>query len=139
LVFAPIVTPEDHAQRLPAADLFLDTVPYSAGATASQTLRAGVPILALYGSTYVGRMSTSLLHAVGLPELVCTDLAQYEDRAVQLATDSAAYRAIRQRVRAGAQRLPPAARFARDLERAFERMWATWAAGRKPGPIALNP
>ena len=46
LEFAPVIAPQAHLARLPAADLFPDCFPYSAGATAGQCVGQGVPLIA---------------------------------------------------------------------------------------------
>jgi predicted O-linked N-acetylglucosamine transferase (SPINDLY family) len=84
LVFAPRVSPADYLARFQLADLVLDTFPYNAGTTASDVLWAGVPIMTLSGRSYISRMCGSLLHAVGLPDLVTYTLADYERLAVQI-------------------------------------------------------
>ena len=63
LVFAPRRADAGHLARLGLADLFLDTLPYNAGATASDALWAGLPVLTCAGKTYVGRMAGALLTA----------------------------------------------------------------------------
>ena len=69
-MFAGRVPPEDHLARHRLADLFLDTLPYNAHTTASDALWAGLPVLTCLGGPSPGRVAASLLHAVGLPELV---------------------------------------------------------------------
>ena len=71
---------EDHLARLSLADLFLDTLPYNAHATASDALWVGVPVLTVAGASFPGRVATSLLHAVGMADLVAPSLAAYEAR-----------------------------------------------------------
>ncbi|MCC7325251.1 MAG: tetratricopeptide repeat protein [Burkholderiales bacterium] len=71
------------------ADLFLDTWPYNAHTTASDALWAGCPLLTAPGATYASRVAASLLHAVGLPELVMESTRAYVDAAVALARDRA--------------------------------------------------
>ena len=78
LVFAPRLSIEEHVSRLQCSDLFLDTLPYNAHTTASDALWAGVPIVTCPGRSFQARVAGSLLHAVGLPELVATSLADYE-------------------------------------------------------------
>jgi len=56
----PVSLPEHHARQR-AADLFLDTMPFNAGATASSSLRVGLPILICAGDTFSARMGASLL------------------------------------------------------------------------------
>ena len=48
------------------AGLFLDTLPYNAGATASDMLWSGLPVLTRIGDTFVGRMAASLLNSIRL-------------------------------------------------------------------------
>src|SRR5262249_19789106 len=76
---------EDHLARLQLADLFLDTLPYNAHATAAHALWAGLPVLTCRGRAFAARVGASLLTTVGLPELITDDLAQYESLAIQLA------------------------------------------------------
>lgn len=85
LVFAPRVRHDQHLARLARADLFLDTAPCNAHTTASDALWAGLPLLTCTGQTFAGRVATSLLHAVGLPELICDSMRHYEQRAIALA------------------------------------------------------
>jgi predicted O-linked N-acetylglucosamine transferase (SPINDLY family) len=74
LVFAGRLPPEDHLARHRLADLFLDTLPYNAHTTASDALWAGLPLVSCRGETFAGRVSASLLDAIGLPELVTGSL-----------------------------------------------------------------
>ncbi len=84
LILAPRVAPADYLARFQLADLMLDTFPYNAGTTASDALWMGLPIVTWSGRSYISRMAGSLLHAVGLPDLVTNSLADYERLAVQL-------------------------------------------------------
>ncbi len=140
LVFARFVPRPDHLRRHRAADLFLDTLLYNAAATASLALQAGLPVLTCPGDTFASRVGASLLHAVGLPELVAADVADYERRAVELARDAGAMRQVRERL---AERIPTAplfdtARFVRNLERAYHAMWANYETGAGPGTITVS-
>ena len=67
--------------------MFLDTLPVNAHTTASDALWAGLPVLTCLGGVFAGRVAASLLHAVGMPDLVAADLQEYESKAYQLATD----------------------------------------------------
>jgi hypothetical protein len=66
------------------ADLMLDTFPFNAGTTASDALWMGLPIVTRAGRTYISRMAGSLLTAVGLPDLITDNLADYERLAITL-------------------------------------------------------
>jgi protein O-GlcNAc transferase len=71
LVFASRVpSTADRLARYQHANLFLDTLPYSADATANDALWAGVPVLTCAGKAFAGRDAAGVLRAVGLPELI---------------------------------------------------------------------
>ncbi|HEY6354814.1 MAG TPA: hypothetical protein VIY30_10015 [Burkholderiaceae bacterium] len=140
LAFAPRLPADQHLSRLAAADLFLDTWPCNAHTTASEALWAGVPPVTLIGETFAQRVAASLLHASGMPELVCHDVAHYEHTIVQLATQPAQREALRARLvaqRAG-HPLFDGVRFARDIEALFERMWVRSLAGLPPEHLAAQ-
>ena len=82
------------------ANLFLDTWPYNAHTTASDALWAGCPVLTWLGETFAGRVAASLLTAVGLPELVMTDMRAYVAKAIELGTDADALEPYRQHLAA---------------------------------------
>ena len=65
------------------ADVFLDTFPFNGGATASDALSMGVPVVTCSGDAFAARMAGSLLHAIGLPGLVTDSLEAYEALAAQ--------------------------------------------------------
>lgn len=124
LVFSPRVHYADHLARFRLADLFLDTLPFNAGTTASDALWAGVPVLTCVGEAFAARMAGSLLDAVGLPELITHNLQDYEALAIDLAKNPLRLSAIRQRLqdnRANSS-LFNTASFTKHLEEAYLRM-----------------
>lgn len=92
LIFAPRVSTAEHLARHAQADIFLDSFPYNAHTTASDALWMGMPVVTLEGRSFASRVAASLLHAVGLPELVTSTQEGYETLAIRLARD-AEYRA----------------------------------------------
>jgi predicted O-linked N-acetylglucosamine transferase (SPINDLY family) len=141
LVFAPRVRTPDHVARQRLADLFLDTLPYNAHTTASEALWVGLPVLTLRGATFAGRVAASLLHAIGLPELVTETLEDYEAQALRLATRPEALADLRQKLAANRATHPlfDTPRFARHIESAFRRMWEIWVAGEAPQAFGVAP
>jgi protein O-GlcNAc transferase len=85
LVFAKSRPYPEHLARLPLADLYLDTLPFNGGATTSDALWAGVPVVTCAGRSFAARMSGSLLRALEMPELITDTLQDYEQLALQLA------------------------------------------------------
>jgi predicted O-linked N-acetylglucosamine transferase (SPINDLY family) len=84
LVFATRTSAANYLARLKLADLFLDTFPYNAGTTANDALWVSCPVLTRSGKSFVSRMAGSLLMAVGLPQLITTNQADYEHLAVRI-------------------------------------------------------
>jgi len=138
LVFAE-PAPLDEAERCRAADLFLDTLPFNAGARAADALWAGLPLLTCSGLSHAGRVGGSQLHAAGLPELVTDNLDDYEDTAVRLALAPRKLAALRRRLidnRDGCA-LFDTPRLARNLEQLYRRV-ARGALKRRAGKRAAD-
>jgi predicted O-linked N-acetylglucosamine transferase (SPINDLY family) len=125
---------EDHLARHRLADLFLDTLPYNAHTTAGDALWSGLPVLTCAGEAFAGRVAASLLHAVGLPELVTTNLGDYEALALKLAADPSLLRSLRDRLaeNRATSALFDAGRFRRHIEAAYTQMWDIWRRGESP-------
>lgn len=132
LVFGERLSVPDYLARYCEADLFLDTLPFNAGTTASDALWAGLPLLTCAGEVFASRMGASLLTGLGLPELVTGNLAEYEARAIALATNPAMLADIRQRLSANRSTsiVFDTAYFTRKLEAAYQQMFALQQAGR---------
>ena len=122
------------------ADLFLDTLPYNAGATANDALWAGLPLVTCSGDTYTGRMAGSLLRAIGLPDLITSSPAEYEALALHLATEPGLLANVRQRLSRNRATMPlfDIARYTRHLEAAYCRMRETWLRGEPPQAFAVE-
>src|SRR5437764_8592661 len=125
LVFAPRIALPEHLARHVHADLFLDTTPYNAGTTANDALFMGVPVLTCAGETLASRVAGSQLHAIGLPELVTTTLADYQTRALELAREPERLTQIRHRLAAHRSTYPlfDMARFTRALDDLLHAAW----------------
>ena len=121
LLYAEEVPIEIHLARHALADLFLDTLPYNAHATAADALYAGLPVLTCKGSAFAGRVAASLLMAAGLPELIAADLAEYESRALELARDPKQLFQLREKLKLNraTMALFDADGFRRGIEHAF--------------------
>lgn len=126
LVFAGRVQPEDYLARLAVADLFLDAYPFNGGTTANDALWMGLPVLTRSGRTFASRMAGALLTAAGLPELITSDLAAYEARAVALARDPGEMQRLRNHLQATRAQgvLFDTPRFVRALEAELQRLAA---------------
>ena len=140
LVFSPPANEySDYLARYKVADLFLDTLPFNAGATASDALWAGLPLLTCSGETYTARMAGSLLHAIGVPELITTTLEGYEQTAVDLARHPDKLANIRRKLEANRLTAPlfDTKRLTRHIEAAYAAMYERHQAGLPPDHIVV--
>jgi len=137
LIFAERLPKEHHLRRLTLADLALDTRVVNGAATTSDALWAGVPVVALQGEHFASRMSSSILSAVGLPELVTRNIQEYKQLAISLANDRDALSAVRNRLAENRKNktLFDTPGYVHNLEKAFKKIWKNYNEGQKPVSI----
>jgi predicted O-linked N-acetylglucosamine transferase (SPINDLY family) len=124
IVFTKVVSYEEHLARLSLADVGLDTYPYNGHTTTSEQLWAGLPVLTMKGQHFASRVSESLLNAIGVPELIAKDEADYLKQAVALYENPERVKALRARLEENRLVMPlfDAERFCRHLEAGYEMM-----------------
>ncbi len=134
LVFCGRVPYPAYLARYRAADLFLDTLPYNGGATVSDALWAGLPVLTCAGEGFAARVAASLLTAVGLPELIATTPRQYEDTAVALASEPHRLAFLKDRLHRNRLSKPlfDTELFTRHLENGYRRIYERSQQGLGP-------
>jgi predicted O-linked N-acetylglucosamine transferase (SPINDLY family) len=139
--FAPFCKLDEHLARQRLGDLFIDSLPYNAHTTASDALWAGLPVVTCRGTAFPGRVATSLLSALGMPELITENLADYEALAVSLAKDKAKLAAIRAKLDQNRRSKPlfNTARFTWHIEAAFTTMQQRLADDLSPESFAVEP
>jgi len=130
---------EDHLARHRLADLFIDTYHCNAHTTASDALWAGLPVLTCSGRTFASRVAGSLLHAIGLSELVTHSLADYEKLALDLARNPARLVGLKQTLARNRASHPlfDAARLTRHIEAAYVTMWERQQRGEPPDDFTV--
>jgi len=113
--------------------------------------RSGSPARHLNGLSFSGAgrrlravlllVGASLLHAVGLPELVERSPGEYEALALGLARNADALAALKAKLMHNRDTCPlfDTARFARNLEAAFTTMWKRQQQGKRPDHFAVGP
>jgi predicted O-linked N-acetylglucosamine transferase (SPINDLY family) len=142
LVFAEHMSSlPDHLARQALGDLFLDTLPYNAHATAMDALWAGLPVLTRVGDGFAGRVAASLLETIRLPELIVATPEQYEDAAVELATDPERLATIRRTLSQNKIGTPlfDTRLFTRHLESAYVAVQDRYRAGSSADHIGVIP
>jgi len=107
-------------------DIVLDTIPFPGGTTTAEALWMGVPTITLSGNTMVSRQGVSMLRCVGLDDWVAHDQGEYVRLAQEKVVATAALSILRTELRARALASPlfDGPRFAKNLEIAFEGMYA---------------
>lgn len=139
LIFSDKLPRDEHLARLRLADLVLDTRICNGHTTTSDALWVGVPVVTLRGRHFASRVSSSLLAAIGLTELVTQSLGEYEALALQLARDARALDAIRRKLAKNRRTKPlfDTPRFVTNLENAYKQMFGIFMEGQAPRIIEV--
>lgn len=139
LIFAPRVDKDIHLERIGLADLGIDTRIYTGHTTTSDALWAGLPVVALRGRHFASRVSASILHAVGLADLLVDRLDEYAQLTTELARSPFLLNRLRHRLSEYRATAPlfDTLRFTRHLEAAFIEMWRRHVNGQPPAPIRI--
>jgi protein O-GlcNAc transferase len=141
LVFTPRLPYADYLARCRLADIFLDTLPYNGSTTVSDALWMGLPVVSCTGTAAVSRVSGSLLHAIGIPELVTSSLDEYEALALKLARDATLLSGIKANLARNRDTYPlfNSTRYTRHLEAAYTTMWELYQRGESPRSFSVAP
>lgn len=140
LIFGQRLSAPEYLARCRVADLFLDTLPYNGGTTASDALWAGLPVLTCMGESFPSRVAASLLKALHLPDLIATTQKQYESLAVEFATNPQRLSDIRQKLDKNKRTTPlfNSQLFTRHLEDAYTQMYERYQRDLPPEHIHVN-
>ena len=137
LIFAKALPHAEHLSRLRLADLFLDTFNYNAHSTASDALWAGLPVVTKLGEGFASRVAGSLLHAIGVSELVTENEQDYESLALHLARNPDVLLTIKKKIKANRLSHPlfDTERYTKDLETGYAKAYQNYYDGHLPKTI----
>jgi protein O-GlcNAc transferase len=140
LVFSGFLPKNLHLKRLALTDIALDTFTYNGHTTTSDALWSGVPVVALKGKHFASRVSSSLLKAIGLPELITNTSKEYENLAVALAKDPDKLKTLKEKLKVNHDKYPlfNTALFTKNLEKAYKGIWKDYLSGKKPRMIEIE-
>lgn len=118
-------------ERYHLIDIALDPFPYNGGTTTAEALWMGVPVICKRGDRFLSNVGNSILNAAGYGEWVGEDDAEYQEIAVNLASDFAHLASVRQSLRPLLLQsaFMDAPRFAANLERVLRQAWVRWCRG----------
>ena len=124
ILFAERLPVKEHLKRVKFIDLFLDTFPYNAHTTASEAIRAGVPILTLKGKSFPSRVASSILTNVGLEKLIFSNLEDYETEAISLAKNYKEIESLKKHLTQdkNLSKLFDSKAFTKDLEKIYKKI-----------------
>jgi predicted O-linked N-acetylglucosamine transferase (SPINDLY family) len=140
IIFGKRLPKAEYLARYKLCDLFLDTFPYNAGTTASDALWAGLPIITMMGESFASRLAASLLNAIELPELITSTRKEYEDLAVELATnpERLAYIKNKLSVNRCTTQLFNTPLFVKHIEAAYKIMYERFQEGIPPEHLYIH-
>ena len=131
LVFAKRMKLDQHLLRHNLADLFIDTSPYNAHTTANDSLWSGLPVLTFLGKTFPGRVSASLLQALGMSELIALNQEDYEKKAIELGNNRKKVEQLKLKLKENKNTQPlfNINMYSRDLEKLFLKSYNNYISG----------
>lgn len=121
IIFSKKLPLDEHLARHRLADLFLDTFPYCAHTTASDSLWSGLPLITKVGNTFASRVAASLLKAISLDELITTSDEEYINLATGLANNPKKLNLIKNKLNENIKTKPlfDTKRFTKNLETGY--------------------
>uniref|UniRef100_A0A0D9VG28 Probable UDP-N-acetylglucosamine--peptide N-acetylglucosaminyltransferase SPINDLY n=1 Tax=Leersia perrieri TaxID=77586 RepID=A0A0D9VG28_9ORYZ len=141
IIFTDVAMKNEHIRRSALADLFLDTPLCNAHTTGTDILWAGLPMITLPLEKMATRVAGSLCLATGLgEEMIVSSMKEYEDRAVDLALNPAKLQALTNKLKEVRMTCPlfDTARWVRNLERAYYKMWNLYCSGHHREPFKVR-
>ena len=140
LVFSKRTTHENYLAQFKHADVYLDTFVYNAGATASNALLMGVPVITKIGKSYTARMASSLLRSIDLSELITTSPEDYEKLAFELSTNPEKLKKIKNKLAVNRIKKPlfNTEMFTLYFEKGLEQIYDNYIKGKDPQNIYVN-
>ena len=139
LIFANYVSPDKHLSRLKVVDLVLDTFPYNAHTTCSDSLRMGIPVLTMKGKSFASRVAMSLLTSMNLPELVTDNLKDYEDLALKISNNPEILSKLKNKIlknKIVSNVFKPEV-FTNNIEKSYKKIYQSYIDGLKPQSFKL--
>lgn len=120
-----------HRANLGIADVVLDTYPYNGATTTLETLWMGIPLVTRVGQQFAARNSYAFMMNVGVTEGIAWTDEEYVEWGVRLGTDEKLRQQVAWKLRQSRQTSPlwNAKQFTREMEKAFQQMWARYVEG----------
>ena len=96
---------------------------YNAGTTAIDSLWAGLPLLTKIGKSFSSRLAASILKACDLDELITFNESEYENLAIEFATNKSKLDSVREKIINSRNcRLFDSLMYTKDLEEIYKSL-----------------
>jgi predicted O-linked N-acetylglucosamine transferase (SPINDLY family) len=109
-------------------DIALDPFPHGGGVTSLESLMMGVPVVTLLWPTMAGRVTASIMTALGLPDWIAKTREQYIELAIQKARDLQSLAALRKQLRSifTSSVMGDQVAYTRAVEQEYRKLWKEW-------------
>uniref|UniRef100_A0A914DGF5 protein O-GlcNAc transferase n=1 Tax=Acrobeloides nanus TaxID=290746 RepID=A0A914DGF5_9BILA len=137
IIFSNVAAKEEHVRRGQLADVCLDTPLCNGHTTGMDILWTGTPMITLPLETLASRVASSQLCALGCPELVAKNHADYIRIAVKLGIDREYLSQIRAKVWKSrtTSTLFNVRQYCTDMENLIHKIWKRCEEGKEPDHI----
>ena len=141
-----IGNPYDNQRRnAKYCNVILDTTIYNGHTTAADALWGGVPVITRGDIIDMGgRVGSSILTALGVPDLITYNQIEYTKLAVKLAKNEQFYTELRTKIVSATLAKAPAnpfwdlQRYVRNLENGFEKVWNLFINNENPRHVYVE-
>ena len=133
LRFLPMVSLEAiHRANLGIADVVLDTFPYNGATTTLETLWMGIPLVTRVGEQFAARNSYTMMMNAGITEGIAWTDEEYIEWGIRLGKDAKLRQEVAWKLRQSRQTAPlwNGKQFTREMEKAYEQMWANYISAK---------
>jgi len=140
VIFAKRTDLPTHLERHLHADLFLDTFPYNAHTTASDSLWTGLPVLTCSGRSFASRVSASLLNSCGLTNFITYSFEDFENKAIELANNPEIIKKAKEFLKINNKKstLFNSNLFTMNLEKAYLAVYKNYLNGTPPNNFYID-
>lgn len=125
LIFTGPSSLEDMMNEYAEVDIALETIPYNGGTTTFQALWMGVPVIALTGENFCGRMGASIMQHLDMQEWIAENRVSYIETAIKMASDREKLLKTKSQLRDRMMSSPlcDVEGFASELDGIFQKIW----------------
>ncbi len=122
----------EHMQAYNQIDIALDPFPHGGGVTTVEGLMMGVPVVTQLWPTMPGRVSASIMTALGLTDWIAGTSEEYVDLAVRKAADLQSLSKLRQQLRGifTSSIIGDQDAYVRAVEQEYRTLWREWCKKR---------